>query len=58
MTKRNLTPERIAAYAQHLRAEERAPGTVEKYLRNIRAFAAWLDGGAVTKQAVTKWKEL
>ena len=58
MTKRNLTPERIAAYAQHLRAEERAPGTVEKYLRNIRAFAAWLDGGAVTKQAVTNWKEL
>ena len=57
MTKRNLTPERIAAYAQHLRAEERAPGTVEKYLRNIRAFAAWLDGGAATKEAVTKWKE-
>jgi len=57
MTKRKLTPERIAAYAQHLYAEERAPGTVEKYLRDIRAFAAWLDGGAVTREAVTKWKE-
>ncbi len=57
MDERNLTPEQIAAYTQHLRAEERAPGTREKYLRDIRSFAAWLDGRPVTREAVAEWKE-
>ena len=57
MNEHTLTPERIAAYGQYLRAEERAPGTVEKYLRDVRAFAAWLDGRPATKEAVTGWKE-
>lgn len=34
-----LTAERIAAYGRQLEAEERSPGTVEKYLRDARAFA-------------------
>lgn len=57
MEERALTAERITAYARYLRAEERAPATVEKYLRSVGAFAAWLDGGAVTKEAVAGWKE-
>lgn len=57
MHEHKLSAERIADYACHLCAEERAPGTMEKYLRDIRAFAAWLDGAAVTKEAVTQWKE-
>ena len=52
-----LTPERIAAYGRHLKQEERAPATMEKYLRDVRAFVRWLDGEAVTKDAVTGWKE-
>ena len=54
---RKLTAEQITAYGRHLQAEERSPGTVEKYLRDVRAFARWLDGRAVTKEAVTGWKE-
>ena len=57
MKERLLTSEHLAAYGRHLKQEERAPATVEKYLRNIRAFARWLDGGAVTREAVTGWKE-
>ena len=57
MEERTLTAEQIAAYGRYLRAEERAPATVEKYLRDAGRFAAWLDGGAVTKEAVARWKE-
>ena len=56
MTERKLTLERIAAYAQYLRSEERAPGTIEKYLRDVRAFAAWLDGQTVSKELTAAWK--
>ena len=52
-----LTAERIAAYGRYLKQEERASATLEKYLRDVRAFALWLDGEAVTKEAVTGWKE-
>lgn len=52
-----LTPERVAAYGRYLKQEERSPATLEKYLRDVLAFARWLDGEAVTKEAVTEWKE-
>lgn len=52
-----LTVERIAAYGRYLKQEERTPATLEKYLRDVRAFALWLDGEAVTKEVVTCWKE-
>lgn len=44
-----LTAEHIAAYGRYLKQEERAPTTLEKYLRDVRAFALWLDGRPVTK---------
>ena len=52
-----LTAERIAAFQAHLKREERSEGTVGKYLRDVRQFAAWLDGAAVTKDAAALWKE-
>ena len=45
-----LRGQQLAAFEAFLLREERAPGTVEKYLRDTRAFAAWLGGGAVTKE--------
>ena len=57
MTERTLTTERLSAYARYLKQEERAAATLEKYLRDANAFALWLDGGDVTKEAVTGWKE-
>ncbi len=52
-----LTAERIAAYGRYLKQEERTPATLEKYLRDVRAFSLWLDGEAVTREAVTGWKD-
>jgi integrase/recombinase XerD len=52
-----LMPERITAYGEHLRGEERSPGTVEKYLRDTQAFARWTDGRPVTRELAAGWKE-
>ena len=52
-----LNKEQITAYDRWLQAEERAPATAEKYLRNVNAFFVWLGGRAVTKETVTGWKE-
>ena len=57
MTEHILTAERITAYVRWLHQEERAAGTMEKYLRNVRAFALWLDGRPITKETVSDWKE-
>ena len=52
-----MTAERLTAYGCYLKQEERAPATLEKYLRDIRAFAAWLGDSPVSREAVTGWKE-
>ena len=53
MDMNRLTPEAIAAYALYLRSEERAPGTIEKYLRDVRSFAAWLEERTVEELTLT-----
>lgn len=57
MTERTLTAEKVDAFGRHLLAEERSFGTVEKYLRDMRAFASWLDGRVVTREMTAGWKE-
>lgn len=57
MSELTISSERLTAFAAHLRAEERSPGTIENYLRHIRAFAVWLDGSPVTKETAAAWKE-
>ena len=57
MNERYLSDEQIRAFAAYLRAEERSGGTIEKYLRDVRAFAAWLGRRAVTREAAAAWKE-
>lgn len=55
--KRIVTPEQISAFGRYLRDEERAAGTIEKYLRDVRQFVAWLEGRAVSREHVAAWKE-
>ncbi len=50
-----ITPETIRAFAEQLRQEERSAGTVENYLRHVRAFCAWLDGKPVTLNQLFKF---
>ncbi len=56
MNQHKLTAKEISAYSQHLLAEERSIGTIEKYLRDAKAFSYWLNGKAVTKELAMKWK--
>lgn len=53
----DLTHAQISAFGAHLLEEERAPGTVEKYLRDLEAFYRWLDGRPVTRESAAAWKE-
>ena len=57
MTENRITAEKITGFAQYLRQAERSSGTIENYLRHVRAFAAWLAGRPVTKEAAADWKE-
>ena len=56
MEEYRITSEKLAAYGRYLRAEERSPGTIEKYLRDAGAFAGWLAGRPVTKERAADWK--
>ena len=57
MDEKTLTERNLLAYKHHLLLEERAPATVEKYLRDVRIFAGWINGKRVTKDAVAAWKD-
>ena len=53
-----ITEKRIRQYALALADEEKASSTIEKYVRDIRAFGAHLGGRPITKQAAVEWKAL
>ncbi len=57
MTERIVTESLLNAYRQNLILEEKSAATVEKYLRDIRAFSAFLGNTAVTKEAVIAYKQ-
>lgn len=46
----------LLLFETYLQQEERAPGTIEKYLRDVRAFLAWLQDKPLSKACVTEWK--
>ena len=56
MAEHRLTPLQIHAFARHLLLEEKSAATIEKYLRDVRAFAGWLDGQEITKERNAVWK--
>lgn len=56
MLEHKLTEHQIMDFGKYLRTEERSPATVEKYLRAMRQFRAFLAGGPVTKEAAAAWK--
>jgi len=53
---KKLTEEVQEGFRQYLFHEERSSGTVEKYSQDVRAFATFLDGREVTKEAAAEWK--
>lgn len=56
MQKRFITTSIIAAYKEYLISEERSPATIEKYIRDVAAFAEYVQMSEITKDAVLAYK--
>jgi len=56
MNKNIITKENMSAFAEYLKSEEKARATIEKYGRDVYAFAVWLGGSIVTKEAAADYK--
>lgn len=53
---RKIEQENIRLFKEHLLNEERSSLTVEKYLRDLRAFYAFIGGKALTKSDILDYK--
>ena len=47
----------LSSFAGWLGKEGKSRGTTEKYMRDVRAFAGWLNGCELTKETAIKWRE-
>lgn len=56
MEERKITNQ-TEAYRQYLIRDEKSTATVEKYLRDVRAFVVYVGGEAVTKELVLAYKK-
>ena len=57
MKGRIITAKMIAEFKEHLILEERSEITVEKYIRDVKAFAKYAQNNAVTKETVIAYKK-
>lgn len=56
MGEKLITMEKVEEFKTFLIAEEKAENTVEKYMRDVRAFTAWQGQRPVTKEKVVEYK--
>ena len=57
MKGRIITAKMIAEFKEHLILEERSEITVEKYIRDVKAFTAYTQNTSVTKETVIAYKK-
>ena len=57
MKGRILTQEIITGFINHLHLEEKSANTIEKYARDVNAFAVYLNGNVVSKELVIEYKQ-
>ena len=57
MKGRIITAKAIAEFKEHLILEERSKITVEKYIRDIKAFSAYTQSADITKETVIAYKK-
>ena len=50
MEARKITETQLRSFHNYLIREEKITATVEKYLRDVRAFVVFVGGNAVTKE--------
>ncbi len=54
--KRIITSKKIKDFEIYLRNEERSKATIEKYMRDVRCFVAFIGSSEVSKQSVMDYK--
>lgn len=52
-----IVSDQLDDFAVWLKQEEHSPGTIEGYLRHVRAFAKWLAGRTISKSLVIEWRD-
>ena len=57
MKGRYVTAKAIAEFKEHLILEERSKMTIEKYIRDVKAFSAYTQNAAITKETVIAYKK-
>ena len=57
MKGRFITAKTVAEFKEHLSLEERSEITVEKYIRDVKAFAAYAENNEITKETVIAYKK-
>ena len=51
-----ITPEVIASFRTHLISEEKSEFTIDKYIRDVTAFASFLNGAPLSKEKTLAYK--
>lgn len=57
MNKRTMNGQMIEEFGSYLENEEKSPATLEKYLRDVRAFWHFAGEQHVTRELVRRWKD-
>ena len=57
MAGRAITAKMISGFKEHLISKERSAATIQKYIRDVKAFMAYADSRAVTKESVIAYKK-
>lgn len=57
MRERKITENIILNFENHLTEQEKSPTTIEKYIRDIRAFSAFMGRKAIAKETVILYKK-
>ena len=56
MKGRILTDKQITAFAAYLKSEEKSENTLEKYIRDVKAFAVFVSEAEITNETVIAYK--
>ena len=57
MSEQNITQTHLTAFEEYLLREEKSAATVEKYLRDARAFVLYADGKILSKELTVAYKK-
>ena len=52
-----ITTKDIAGFREHLILEERSVATIQKYIRDVKAFMAYAQNSAITKETIIAYKK-